>query len=95
MIDNLFENIDLAVSLLGSAFVLLLLLFITSRDRFLKDYPPGPKGLPFVGVLPFLTSRPDKKLFVSLQSYIWPCYLSHQYFNHTRNFYHGGFWNIF
>ena len=28
--------------------------------------PPGPQGVPFLGVLPFLTNRPDKKIKVCL-----------------------------
>ena len=30
------------------------------------NLPPGPAGVPILGVLPLITSRPDKKLLVGL-----------------------------
>ena len=30
-----------------------------------RNLPPGPSGFPVLGVLPLITSRPDKKVLVS------------------------------
>lgn len=60
--EYLYEHINLGNVLLVAVITLLWLFHLTSKHRFKKDYPPGPNGLPFLGVLPFLTSRPDKKI---------------------------------
>ena len=54
-------------------FVCTYILYIFAATRLILWYlskvpsnlPPGPSGFPVLGVLPLITSRPDKKVLVS------------------------------
>ena len=65
MFETFYDKFDFQRFLVGTLITLACYLYYTTMNKYPKDYPPGPKGLPFLGVVPLLTSRPDKKIFVS------------------------------
>ena len=48
--------------LTGFIFIALLLAWIYQSQKRTKNFPPGPRGLPFVGTLPFLGKYPDRTI---------------------------------
>ena len=65
MFEIVYNKLDSQQCLIGVVITLICYHYYYSKRRFPKNYPPGPKGIPLLGVLPFITSRPDKKVFVS------------------------------
>ena len=52
-----------------SIVVTLLLLHLYKWYKRLQHFPPGPRGLPLVGALPFLGAYPEKKMKQWSKSY--------------------------
>ena len=49
-----------SLALTGSIFVVFLLVWIYQWQKRPKNFPPGPRGLPLIGVLPFLGKYPER-----------------------------------
>lgn len=70
LIKNLYNELEdfeihssLGTVILPLALFVLCMVYLLKRS---KSSPPGPKGVPVLGVLPLITDRPDKVVMVKI-----------------------------